>query len=275
MEKRPLILVIDDEKDLVDMIAFQFKARGYDTATASNGLEGLDALDKISPDLIVLDINMPKMGGIEFYQRICGSDGKPNYPVLVLTARANMEQFFKDFDVDGFMAKPFEIDALIHEAEIIIKKKARQTVTVEHEKQHVLRTVYVVDDDVLSRESIALALLRAGYRVACADNGTAGLELLVLDVPTLAVVKLGLKDIAGDIVVLKAQHMAKTQSVRFLLYEKRDSRHLKAVRQQIGDKTGVVDLVEYETAEDVLHAVDAATQKDTVEKEEKDLESAG
>ena len=264
MDKKPLILVIDDEKDLVEMIAFQFKARGYDTATASNGLEGLDALEKISPDLIVLDINMPKMGGIEFYQKICGSDGKPNFPVLVLTARANMEQFFKDFDVDGFMAKPFEIDALIHEAEIIIKKKARQTTTVKHEKQNILRTVYVIDDEALSREELSLALLRAGYRVACADNGTAGLELLASDVPTLAVVKLALKDIAGDVVVLKAQRMAKTAGVRFLLYERRDIRHLKVVRQQIGDKSGVVELVEYDTADEIVRAVDEATQKGVV-----------
>ena len=90
------------------------------------------------------------------------------------------------------------------------------------------------------------------------------------EVPTLAVVKLGLKDIAGDIVVLKAQRMAKTQGIRFLLYEKRDSRHLKVVRDQIGDKTGVVELVEYDTVEEILHAVDEATQKGFIRDEEQE-----
>ncbi len=270
MDQRSLIMIIDDEKDLVDMIAFQFKARGYATVTASNGLEGLEKLAQVTPDLIVLDLNMPKMGGVEFYQKICGDGGKPNYPVLVLTARANMEQFFKDFDVDGFMSKPFEIDELIHEAEIIIKKKARVVETVKETKTKtkLLHSVYVIDHDARSREEISLTLLRSGYRVACASSGTAGLELLSLDAPTLALVKLGLTDIAGDVVVARALRMAKTSGVKYLLYEHRDVRHSAMVRQQIGQKTGVVDLIEFDTPLEILASVDSAIQTGAVAQEE-------
>jgi len=262
MGKRQLILVIDDEKDLTEMIAFQFRARGYDTMTASNGLEGLEKIREASPDLIVLDMNMPKMGGLEFYQNICGSDGRPAYPVLVLTARANMEQLFKDLDVDGFIPKPFEIDELIHEAEVIITKKSRVTERTESTKKRILRSVYVIDDEAATREPLVLALLAAGYRVASAASGTAGLELLAMEPPQLALVKLALPDIAGDVIVQKAMTLAKTSGILLLLYEKRDIRHHKSVRKNIGEKTGVVRLLEYDAPEELVAAVDAVIRED-------------
>ncbi|MBI3602605.1 MAG: response regulator transcription factor [Candidatus Omnitrophica bacterium] len=127
MDTPKKILIVDDETDLVQMIAFQFSARGFQTQTASDGVEALDQLRNFTPDLIILDVNMPRMGGIEFYNKICNSNSKPLYPVLVLTARANIKDLFQQFDIDGFMIKPFEIDQLICEAEVIIKRHRPQT----------------------------------------------------------------------------------------------------------------------------------------------------
>ena len=115
MAAKKTILLIDDEVDLVDMVKFQLIAKGYNVVAAHDGLEGLEKLKNIKPDLIILDINMPKMGGLEFYGRIATEHGRSKYPVLVLTARANLEKTFKDINVDGFMPKPFEIDQLIKE----------------------------------------------------------------------------------------------------------------------------------------------------------------
>ena len=64
------ILIIDDEVDLTNLIALHIKSKGYDTHTAYTGVEGLAMLNKINPDLIILDLNMPEMGGIEFYNQI-------------------------------------------------------------------------------------------------------------------------------------------------------------------------------------------------------------
>jgi len=85
-------------------------------------------LKTITPDLIILDMNMPRMGGIEFYKNICGQDSKPRYPVFVLTARANMEKLFKEFEVAGFLAKPFEINQLIARIETITGKEKQDNV---------------------------------------------------------------------------------------------------------------------------------------------------
>ena len=115
------ILVIDDEMDLQEMVKFALMTQGYRIETASNGLEGLDKLKTLTPHLIILDLNMPKMGGLEFYQNICDERDQSLYPVLVLTARANMEELLKDFNIDGFMAKPFELDELLKEVDTILK----------------------------------------------------------------------------------------------------------------------------------------------------------
>ncbi len=119
MGVRKTILLIDDEVDLVDLVKFQLVAKGYNVVTANDGLEGLERLKIVKPDLIILDMNMPRMGGLEFYGKISTDRGKSKYPVLVLTARANLEKTFKDIAVDGFMSKPFEIDQLILEVERI------------------------------------------------------------------------------------------------------------------------------------------------------------
>ena len=116
------ILLIDDEVNLQQLIKITLNAKNYHVETAGNGLEGLAKLETMKPDLIILDMNMPKMGGLEFYQKICDGTDRPRHPVLVLTARANMEQLFKPLNIDGFMAKPFEINDLLHEVETIIQK---------------------------------------------------------------------------------------------------------------------------------------------------------
>lgn len=114
------ILLVEDEADLVSVIKFRLQTHGYKVITAENGVVALAKLTQTPPDLIILDINLPRMSGIEFYRQICTSYGHSKYPVLVLTARANLEKLFKDIEADGFMAKPFEVDVLIKEIDRIL-----------------------------------------------------------------------------------------------------------------------------------------------------------
>jgi len=111
-EKRKILLIDDDTSLLVtlrDFLLFE----GYEVATADSGEQGLKRLETFLPDLIVLDMSMPGMGGIGFLQRITRSDGAPRYPVLVLTARASMAEFFANVSVDGFIAKPCDPEDLL------------------------------------------------------------------------------------------------------------------------------------------------------------------
>lgn len=119
------ILVIDDEIDIQQLVKMALRSRGYHVETASNGQEGLVKLESFKPDLIILDMNMPKMGGLNFYQKICDSQDRPKYPVLVLTARTNLESLLTQMNIDGFQAKPFEIDELLEKVSEIINRRDR------------------------------------------------------------------------------------------------------------------------------------------------------
>ncbi|MBF0485362.1 MAG: response regulator [Candidatus Omnitrophica bacterium] len=271
MKKGYSVLIVDDEEDLRDMMTFQFKARGFEVFTASNGIEGLERLKTISPSLIILDINMPRMGGIEMYERLCDAEGNPSHPVLILTARANTEQLFKRLAIDGFMSKPFEVDELINEAEIIVRKYDREAPKKKSRPQ-LLETIYIANDDADESNAIALALLHSGYRVALASTGASALEILATAPPQLALVKLGLADIPGDVLVLRALHMAKTSDIKFVLFENRDPRHVEIVRRRLSEKSGVLGIIEYAKTEELVEAVAKVIEKGRMD-DQQDYES--
>ncbi len=247
------ILLIDDEIDLQQLVKMALKSKGYHVETAGNGIEGLAKLETMKPDLIILDMNMPKMGGLEFYQKICVQD-KPRYPVLVLTARANMEQLFKQLNIDGFMAKPFEIDDLLSEVATIISKRSNTVTKVLSTGSRVPRKIGIVENDPETLNRIGAAFLTAGYMVNPAQNGTEGIERTSNTIPDVVLVKLGLEDIPGDMVILKLKMMAKTQDIKYILYTAKGAEG-NTIAQKIGDKEGIDRFIESTDASDLLKTV--------------------
>lgn len=254
MDTNKKILVIDDEADLTQLIGFQFKSKGFDVQTAADGVEGLEKVHEFKPDLIILDMNMPRMGGIEFYSKICGTNGRPLYPVLVLTARANVKSMFSDLDIDGFMIKPFDIGHLIGEAETIMKRRAETIARKAAGLVTDTRRVCIVDDDKDAFGKISSTFLNADYTVIPARNGAMAIERMVKDVPDVALVHLGLSDIAGDIVILRLSQMAKTMDVRFILYVPRGGDRDQNVLERISQKKGIWTFVEYDDPSELLLA---------------------
>lgn len=112
-DKQINILLIDDEIDLAEMTAYQLKAKGFKVEVASNGQEGLKKLETFTPHLIILDLNMPVMGGLEFYERIVDENKKPKFPVLILTARAYLDNVLSGLNIEGYITKPFELEDLL------------------------------------------------------------------------------------------------------------------------------------------------------------------
>ena len=249
------ILLIDDEIDLQQLVKITLKSKGYHVETANNGLEGLAKLETMKPDLIILDMNMPKMGGLEFYQKICYGGSRPKYPVLLLTARANMEQLFREFNIDGFMAKPFEIDVLLDEVATIIQKRSGVKTTPSGTREP--KVICIVEDNAEALNRIGSAFLSAGYTVNPAQNGTEGIERISTAVPEAALVKLGLVDIPGDMVILKLKMMAKTQDIKYILYTDKGAEKAD-IADKIGAKEGIDRFVGFVSPQDLLDAVNAA-----------------
>lgn len=126
-KKRNKILIIDDATELAESLSMLFETHDYEVTIAHNGKQGLKKLENYEPDLILLDMDMPIMGGIEFYHTfLAQNNGTSPYPILVFTGRESLESLFKDLDVDGFMSKPFDFDALIKKVNQIFSDRYGQ-----------------------------------------------------------------------------------------------------------------------------------------------------
>ncbi len=270
MEDPKVILIIDDEVDIVAMLKGLLKSKGYSVLTAYNGKEGLQAIAGTKPNLIILDINMPQMDGASFYEHIYDRVNKRvQYPVLVLTARANLGELFAKLDVDGFMTKPFEIDAFLKEIEIIMTKRygkpggaAAGKAMSETRKKKNLKRVLVIEDDQTAFGKIVLSFVNQGYELSIAKNGVDGLEKAMLNLPDMILIKLGLPDLSGDVVALKLKRMPKTMDIPLVLYRYYDVRGDHSVERALCEKMGIDRLIETDDPQILLKEVERVWQKE-------------
>lgn len=128
------ILVVDDEPDIVELIEYNLKREGYTVFTASNGQEAITTARKNSPDLIILDIMMPKMDGIEACRIMRSMSEFKNTFVVFLTARSEEYSEIAGFNVgaDDYIAKPIKPRALISRINAILRRNAKSDEILEN-----------------------------------------------------------------------------------------------------------------------------------------------
>ncbi|HEX2922644.1 MAG TPA: response regulator [Chloroflexota bacterium] len=105
------VLVVDDEQDILDLVAITLEDEGFSVNTASNGLEALDAVKRQMPDLILLDMKMPVMDASEFAREFHLRYGYST-PILMLTAMDDVGSRAKLLGAIGWIGKPFDLDDL-------------------------------------------------------------------------------------------------------------------------------------------------------------------
>ena len=114
------VLVVDDEPIVVEIAKRKLEELGYEVTTAGNGEEALERLKDKVPDLIVLDIQMPKMNGYTFMVEMRKQPNMNNVPIIVLTAYNEMEPIFKRHGIKAYLLKPLKLqDLLAKVAEVI------------------------------------------------------------------------------------------------------------------------------------------------------------
>jgi DNA-binding response OmpR family regulator len=109
------ILVVDDETELLKALSIRLNTSGYEVITASDGQEGLEKAKSLNPDLIVLDILMPKMDGYEVCRMLKFDEKYKSIPVIMLTAKAQDidKAMGKKVGADDYITKPFETQDLV------------------------------------------------------------------------------------------------------------------------------------------------------------------
>ncbi|MDD5005485.1 MAG: response regulator [Candidatus Omnitrophica bacterium] len=109
------ILVVDDEVQLVDMMKLRLEANNYDVIAAYDGQEGLDKARKEKPDLIILDLMLPKIDGYKVCRMLKFDEKYKKIPIIMFTARAQAEDEKVGMEVgaDAYVTKPFEPQVLL------------------------------------------------------------------------------------------------------------------------------------------------------------------
>ncbi len=107
-------LVVDDSSTMREMVSFSLREAGFETVTAGNGQEGLDALQGKSVDLIISDLNMPVMDGLTFLKEVRALEACKFTPVLMLTTESgqSMKDQAKTLGATGWLVKPFNPEML-------------------------------------------------------------------------------------------------------------------------------------------------------------------
>ncbi|MDM9631387.1 response regulator transcription factor [Robiginitalea aurantiaca] len=147
MKKQDIkILLVDDEPDILEILSYNLSAAGYQVFTAKNGAEGVEKAKKISPNLIILDVMMPEMDGIEACELIRKSKGLEDTIIAFLTARGEDYSQVAGFEAgaDDYITKPIKPKVFLSK----VKSLLRRLKKAEEESTEVLK----VGDLVINRE---------------------------------------------------------------------------------------------------------------------------
>ena len=123
------ILVVDDEEHIVMILKDSLEFSGFHVVTAYNGEEALESVEKEHPDLIVLDIGMPKLDGWEVCRRLKGNNATKHIPIIILTAYAQMSDQKKGaaLGAERFVSKPCDLTYLVEEINALLTQKSPPT----------------------------------------------------------------------------------------------------------------------------------------------------
>ncbi len=156
------ILIVDDEPDILELIEYNLKKEGYQVFTATNGQEGITVAKKVHPDLIILDIMMPKMDGIEACRLMRAIPEFKNTFMVFLTARSEEYSEIAGFNVgaDDYIAKPIKPRALVSRINAILRRNTGTEEVSENKLE--------IGDLVIDRE--AYLVFQSGNKVVLAKK---------------------------------------------------------------------------------------------------------
>lgn len=188
------ILIVDDEPDIRELIEYNLKKEGYLVYTASNGQEGINEAKRVHPDLIILDVMMPKMDGIEACRLMRSMNEFKSTFMVFLTARSEEYSEIAGFNVgaDDYIAKPIKTRALVSRINAILRRNSQSEEVIENKIE--------IGDLVIDRETYLV--YQRGERVSLAKKEFELLYLLASKPGKVYTREVILKNIWEDSVVV-------------------------------------------------------------------------
>jgi len=117
------ILVVDDDPDMVAFMTLPLRKRGYTITAGGNGEEALALARQDRPDLMILDVSMPRLNGLEACERLKRDDQLKSIPVMLITATASLlppPEILYKLQVEGYLIKPFSVRVLVEKIEHLL-----------------------------------------------------------------------------------------------------------------------------------------------------------
>lgn len=120
----PRILIAEDEKDIRELIAFTLRFAGFDVLLATNGVEAVEVAEAERPDLVILDVRMPKMSGYEACRRLKENPQTSALPIVFLSAKGQDSEIQQGLEsgAEEYILKPFAPDELIQQVRDILNR---------------------------------------------------------------------------------------------------------------------------------------------------------
>jgi DNA-binding response OmpR family regulator len=120
----PKILIAEDERDIRDLVGFMLKFAGFSVVEASNGQEAVERAVAEKPDLILMDVRMPKMTGYEACKKLKAMDEMKDIPVIFLSAKGQESEIQQGLEVgaEEYILKPFEADVLADKVREVLER---------------------------------------------------------------------------------------------------------------------------------------------------------
>ena len=134
----PKILIVEDEKKIARFLELELKHEGYEVITAFDGRSGLDTALEDNPDLLILDLMLPELSGIEVCRRLRHTS---DVPIIMLTAKDDVSDKVMGLDMgaDDYVTKPFAIEELLARIRVALKKNRMRGTQVAPEEDHILK----------------------------------------------------------------------------------------------------------------------------------------
>ena len=122
------ILIVEDEEDVVELVRYNLAKEGYKCVSACNGREGLDMARSIMPDLVLLDLMLPEIDGLEICKKLKNSTETEHIPIIMVTAKSDEADIVTGLELgaDDYISKPFSPKVLIARVRAVLRRKSKE-----------------------------------------------------------------------------------------------------------------------------------------------------
>jgi two-component system cell cycle response regulator len=232
----PKILTVDDSKTIRMIVARAFKTFACEIFEAADGVEGLTAAQRERPDIIILDLTMPIMDGVEMLTKLKADPELRVIPVVMLTAEAGRENVLRiaKLGVRDYLIKPFKEELIVERVGRIIDLKAKSELTARAKRFDDPLQVLVVDDKPAIIEQIQAALSETPWKVQGASQPGQAVDSCSQVLPDIILVSLSLPEAAGFNLAQMFRANMRTKSIPIVALSVKTASDEQARAQQLG-----------------------------------------